>query len=89
MMLSNSAGSVRRPTTRTGIWKACFESMAAGRAGRRDLDVLLDQRVDHVGGGEAAGGQAHRVEPDAHGVFALAEDDTSPTPGTRLSASLT
>jgi hypothetical protein len=39
-----------------------------------NLDVLLDQRVDHVGGGEAASGQAHRVEPDAHGVLALAED---------------
>ena len=39
-----------------------------------NLDVLLGERVDHVGGGEAASGQAHRIEPDAHGVFALAED---------------
>ncbi len=40
---------------------------------RCDDDVLLPQRIDHIGGRENAGGQARRIEPDAHGVFALAE----------------
>ena len=39
-----------------------------------NFDVLFHQRIDHVSGGEIAGGQADRVEPEAHGVFALAED---------------
>ena len=34
-----------------------------------------DERVDDVGGGQAASGQADGIEPDAHGVLALAEDD--------------
>ncbi len=75
MMLSNSAGLVSRPTTRTGIWKACFgvRRRLAELAGG-NLDILLDQRVDHIGCGKAAGRQANRIEPDTHGVFALAED---------------
>ena len=40
-----------------------------------NLDILLGQRRNHVGSGERAGGHAHRVKPDAHGVLALAEDD--------------
>ena len=39
-----------------------------------NLDVLLLERVHHVGCGQAAGGQAHGIEPHAHGVLALAED---------------
>jgi hypothetical protein len=39
-----------------------------------NLHVLLYQRVHHVGRGEIAGGQPHRVKPHAHGVLALAED---------------
>ncbi len=41
----------------------------------RDLDILLHQGIDHIGGGQAVSGQAHWVKPDAHGVFALAKDD--------------
>ncbi len=51
------------------------------RVGRRlaelaggNFDVLLQQRIDHVVGGKTARRQTHRVEPDAHGVFAFAED---------------
>ena len=46
----------------------------AQRAGG-DLDVLLAQRVDDVAGGEAARRQFARIEPQPHGVTALAEDD--------------
>jgi len=35
---------------------------------------LLDECIDYIGGGERAGRKALRIEPDAHGVFALAED---------------
>src|SRR5262249_46200311 len=40
-----------------------------------DLVVLLADRLDHVGGGQVAGGQFFRVEPDAHAVVALAEQE--------------
>jgi hypothetical protein len=43
------------------------------RAGR-NLHVLLYECIHHVGRGEAACCQSNRVEPDTHGVFALAED---------------
>ena len=36
---------------------------------------MLLQGGDHVGGRELAGGQLGGIEPDAHGVLALAEDD--------------
>ena len=39
-----------------------------------DLHVLLLQRGDHVGGGEPARRESCRIEPQAHGVLALAED---------------
>ena len=38
-----------------------------------DLHVLLGERAQDVGRGEAARGHAQRVEPQAHGIFALAE----------------
>ena len=53
----------------------------AGRRGllphlaRRHLDVLLAQGAAHVAGGEVARGQLHRVQPEPHGIFALAEND--------------
>ncbi len=40
-----------------------------------NLHVLLGQRIHHVSGRQPASGQPHRVQPHAHGVFALAEDD--------------
>jgi hypothetical protein len=42
---------------------------------RRDLHVLLAQRVGDVAGGEPARGEPRRVHPEAHRVLALAEDD--------------
>jgi hypothetical protein len=39
-----------------------------------NFDVLLGESIDDVGGGELAGGELDRVEPDAHGIFADAED---------------
>ena len=75
MMLSNSSGLVSRPDNahrnlecllRVG-WR--LPKLAGG-----NLDVLLGQRIHHIGGGQVARGQAHRIEPDAHGVLALAED---------------
>ena len=40
-----------------------------------DLDVLLGEGVGDVERGEAAGGEPAGIEPEAHGVLALAEDD--------------
>ena len=76
MMFSNSAGS-REPAER-----ADAELVHLPRRRRRlaeaaggDLDVLLAQRLDDVVGGQAARRQAIGVEPQAHRVLALAEDD--------------
>ena len=75
-MFSNCLGSVRRPTTRTTIWKFCFgiggrlTELAGG-----DLNVLLGKGVGYVECGEAAGGEAIGIEPEAHRIFALSEDD--------------
>ena len=44
-------------------------------AAGRHLHVLFLQRAQDVGGGEAAAGQTHRVQPQAHGVLSFAEDD--------------
>src|SRR3546814_2854245 len=46
---------------------------ADGTAG--DLHVLLTQRRDHVGGGEAVGGELLRIDPDPQRELALAEED--------------
>ena len=49
---------------------------AIGRAvddAGRDLDILAAHGVDHVVGGHAALGDLLRVEPEAHGVIAAAE----------------
>ena len=46
-----------------------------------DLDILLADGVDDVAGGETARGGFVRVDPDAHGVFAPAEDLHLPDPG--------
>src|SRR6202044_650054 len=40
-----------------------------------DFDVLLRKGVGDVEGGETTGGKAVGIEPDAHGILALAEDD--------------
>src|SRR3546814_3191908 len=39
------------------------------------LHVLLTQRRDHVGGGEAVGGELLRIDPDPQRELALAEED--------------
>ena len=49
-----------------------------------DFDVLLGKGVGDVEGGEAAGGEAVGIEPDAHGVLALAEDDDGADAGDAL-----
>src|SRR3546814_20499678 len=46
---------------------------ADGTAG--DLHVLLTQGRDHVGGGEAVGGELLRIDPDPQRELALAEED--------------
>ena len=53
-----------------------------------DLDVLLGESVGDVERGEAAGGEAVGVEPDAHGVLALAEDDDIADAGDALQSVL-
>ena len=66
--------------------------LLAGRSGLRtdlssgDLDVLLGESIDHIVGGEGAPCQAHGIEPQAHGVFALAEDDDIGDAGNALQA---
>ena len=42
---------------------------------RCHLHVLLAQGAHHIRRGQVAGRQAHRIEPQPHGVFALAKDD--------------
>ncbi len=44
-------------------------------AARGHVQVLLTQRIDNVARRELPRGKPHRVEPDAHRVLALAEDD--------------
>src|SRR5580700_425808 len=44
------------------------------------FDVLLLQSGDHVGGGKLPCSQLCRVEPNAHGVLALAEEDNVADP---------
>jgi hypothetical protein len=39
-----------------------------------NLDILLDQRVDHIGGCQIAGSQLNRIQPQAHGILAFSED---------------
>src|SRR5579883_2431433 len=41
----------------------------------RNFDVLLLDRIDDIGGRQSAGRQPGRIEPDAHGIFALAKND--------------
>jgi hypothetical protein len=43
-------------------------------AATRDLNVLLAHGVDDVAGGEAVGAELLRIEPEAHGELARAED---------------
>ena len=42
---------------------------------RGNFDVLLLQRGDHIRRRQLARGQLGGIEPDAHGILALAEDD--------------
>ena len=44
------------------------------------FDVLLLQSGDHVGGAKLPCSQLCRVEPNAHGVLALAEEDNVADP---------
>ncbi len=74
MMLSNSSGLVSRPDNAHGNLECLL-----GVGGRlpelagRNLDILLVERIHHIGCRQAAGSQAHRIEPHAHGVLARAE----------------
>ncbi len=45
------------------------------------FDVLLGERVGDVESGEAAGCEAAGIEPETHGVLALAKDDGVPDAG--------
>jgi hypothetical protein len=49
-----------------------------------DFDVLLLESIDHIVGGEAAAGHADGIEPETHGVFALAEDEDVGNAGNAL-----
>ena len=49
-----------------------------------DFDVLLGEGVGNVKGREFPGGEFFGVEPDAHGVLALAEDDDRADAGDAL-----
>ena len=64
----------------------------AGHGGLRahlsggDFDVLLRESVDDIVGGEGAAGHAHGIKPEAHGIFALAEDEDVGHAGDALEA---
>ena len=59
----------------TELIRLPFRRRRIADASSRDVDVLLAQRVDDVAGGQLPRGETHRIEPDAHRVLALAEDD--------------
>src|SRR5450631_273510 len=50
------------------------------------FDVLFLESADHIVGGESATGHAHGIEPQAHGVFAFAEDEDVGHTGNTLQA---
>ncbi len=52
------------------------------------FDVLLLQGGDHVGRGQLTGRQLRRIQPDAHGILALAEDDDVADAGNALQSVL-
>jgi len=52
----------------------------------RDFDVLLTKSVHHVIRSEGAAGHALGIEPQAHGVFAFAEEDDVGHTGNALQA---
>ena len=63
------------PRRATLIWNVC----PVGAGGwptwpGGDDGVLLAQRRHHVRGGQPARRQPHRIQPQPHGVLALAED---------------
>ncbi len=55
---------------KVGLFLQRFSAELTGR----HLHVLLLHRRDHVGGGQAARGDLVGIEPDAHRIFACAED---------------
>ena len=66
-----------------------FRLPAAVQLAGGNLDVLFQERADHVRCCKAIHRKLQWIEPNAHGVLALAKDIQSPTPGTRFRASLT
>ena len=90
MMLSNSAGFAQ-PAERAHaeLIHLPRRRRRLSEAAGRDLHVLLAQRVDDVAGGEPraarrSGSSQSRIE-----YLRSPKIVTSPTPGTRFSASLT
>ena len=73
-MSANCSASISRPSVVIVYWNAwpVGHRRLADLAGGH-LDVLLRDRVDHVGGGQVAERHLLRVEPDPHAVVALAE----------------
>jgi len=79
-MLLNCSGVERRPDDVHGNLEGLF--LIGGRRAKLaggNFDVLLGESIDDVGGGELAGGELDRVEPDAHGILPTPKMVTSPT----------
>ena len=60
-------------------WAARLAELACG-----DFDVLFGKRVGDVESGKAAGCEAAGIEPEAHGILALAKDDDGADAGYAL-----
>ena len=89
IMSPNCSASVSRPSVLIVYWNTwpVGDRRLADLAGG-DLDVLLLDGRDHVGGRQVAGRHLLGVEPDAHAVVALAEvgdvaDAGQPAPARR------
>ena len=90
MILSNSAGSLSRPTTRTGIWKACVESDGGWPSWPAGISTFCSSSAFTTS--VAVSPRAASLTGSSQMRMAYLRSPkiiTSPTPGTRLRASLT
>ena len=72
-------GEAADGTNAHGVKLSLIGGLVAEGAGR-NLHVLLAQRAEHITGRQPTRGKPGGVEPQAHGIASLAEDDDVPHP---------